>query len=115
MLEGAEGNDTYFGGMGADAFIVDRSSGNDVVLDFNAGPGAFDHVAFLDIRADELVITDTTGGVRIAWDGGQDSIILMNLARADLVQDDFMFNAGPQYVPGISTEGSEFINYEIFA
>lgn len=110
MLEGAEGNDIYIGGTGADAFIVDKTSGNDVVLDFNAGPGAFDHVALLDIRADELIITDTDRGVRIGWDGGEDSILLEGVFKADLVQDDFMFNTGPQFVPGISTAGSEFID-----
>src|SRR3546814_8379455 len=72
MLEGAEGNDIYVGGTGADAFIVDRNSGDDVVLDFTAGPGSFDHVALLDISADELIINDTDAGVLIAWDGGED-------------------------------------------
>lgn len=110
MLEGAEGNDFLTGGTGADAFIVDKTSGKDVVTDFNAGPGAFDHVALLDIRADELVITDTDAGVLIAWDGGEDSILLQGVFKADLVQDDFMFNTGPQFVPGISTAGSEYID-----
>lgn len=109
MLEGAQGNDTYVGGGGADAFVVDRTSGNDVVIDFTAGPGAFDHIAFLDIRAEELIITDTAQGVRIAWDGGEDSILLKGVFKDDLVQDDFMFNLGPQFVPGISSEGSEYI------
>ncbi|HEY9552840.1 calcium-binding protein [Allosphingosinicella sp.] len=109
MLEGAEGNDIYVGGTGADAFIVDRNSGDDVVLDFTAGPGSFDHVALLDISADELIINDTDEGVLIAWDGGEDSILLKGVFKNDLVQDDFMFNSGPQFVPGISTEGSEFI------
>jgi serralysin len=110
MLEGAEGNDLMTGGAGADAFIVDRTSGNDVVLDFTAGPGAFDHIAFLDIRAEELLIADTPGGVRIAWDGGEDSVLLRGVSKDELVQDDFMFNLGPQFVPGISTAGSEYID-----
>lgn len=114
MLEGAEGNDVYVGGAGADAFIVDRRSGHDVVLDFTAGPGSFDHIALLDIRAEELLITDTSEGVRIAWDGGEDSILLRGVFKDDLVQDDFMFNTGPQFVPGISTEGSEYIDPGFF-
>jgi serralysin len=114
MLEGAEGNDRLIGGAGADAFIVDRTSGNDVVLDFTAGPGSFDHVAFLDISADELIIIDTAEGVKIAWDGGEDSILLKGVFKDDLVQDDFMFNTGPQFVPGISTQGSEYIDPGFF-
>lgn len=114
MIEGEGGNDTLIGGLGADAFIVDKTSGNDTVLDFSAGPGSFDHIAFLDIRADELIITDTVRGVRIAWDGGEDSILLQGVFARDLVQDDFMFNLGPQFVAGISTQGSELISPEFF-
>src|SRR3546814_13870375 len=87
MREGAGGNDIYVGGTGADAFIVDRNSGDDVVLDFTAGPGSFDHVALLDISADELIINDTDEGVLIAWDGGEDSILLKGVFKNDLVQD----------------------------
>ncbi len=44
MLEGGSGHDVLVGGQGPDAFIVDPESGNDVILDFTAGPGMSDHL-----------------------------------------------------------------------
>ena len=41
MIEGGMGNDTIRGGTGADAFIVNRMSGHDIVLDFEARGEAF--------------------------------------------------------------------------
>src|SRR3546814_16194827 len=75
MLEGAEGNDIYVGGTGADALIVDHNSGDDVVLDFTAGPESFDHVALLDIRSAELIINDPDDAVLLACDGGADPFL----------------------------------------
>ncbi|USQ74610.1 hypothetical protein NF552_25250 (plasmid) [Roseomonas mucosa] len=68
MLEGGGGDDVLNGGDGADAFIVSPDSGNDVVTGgFDAGPGAFDHIAFRDITPDEVTMADTTGGVLVSW------------------------------------------------
>jgi len=116
MLDSGAGNDTMRGGSGADAFIVSPMSGDDVVLDFEAtGPaqGAFDHVAFRDIDADDLRIADTSKGAVISWDVNHDgraegSILLQNVEVGDLRQSDFMFET-PQFVPGIDTFGSYYI------
>lgn len=117
MLEGGRGNDTLVGGTGADAFIVDPMSGDDVVFDFEAtGPaqGAFDHVALRDIDAEDLRIADTCTGARISWDVNHDgryegSVLLHGVDVSDLRQSDFMFVSEPQFVPGISDAGSDYI------
>jgi hypothetical protein len=44
-LQGGPGNDALIGGTGADAFEISPDSGNDVIRDFTAGPGMFDHLA----------------------------------------------------------------------
>lgn len=98
-LEGGRGNDTLVGGGGPDAFAVDRASGDDVVLDFTAGPGVFDHIVLRDgLRFEDLAFADTAGGVRIAWGGG--SVLLRGVAKADLAQDDLMFTDEPDLPPG---------------
>lgn len=117
MLDSGMGNDTLRGGTGADAFIVSPTSGNDVVLDFEAtgkAQGAFDHVAFNDINADDLAISESCKGTLISWDVNDDgrsegSILLQGVEMADLRQSDFMFGDEPQFVPGIDTYGSYYI------
>lgn len=117
MLDGGMGNDAMRGGAGADAFIVSPTSGDDFVFDFEArgkAQGAFDHVAFNDINADDLRIDGTCKGSLISWDVNHDgrsegSILLQGVAVADLRQSDFMFVDEPQFVPGISTFGSDYI------
>ncbi|MBM6595368.1 calcium-binding protein [Microvirga pudoricolor] len=98
MLEGGPGNDTMVGGQGPDAFAVDPESGNDVIRDFTAGPGMFDHLALRDLTWEDLTITDTAGGALVSWDGG--SVLLEGVARSQLAQDDFMFAMEPDLPPG---------------
>jgi len=117
MLDGGEGDDTLIGGPGADAFMVNPTSGNDIVLDFKAtgeAQGAFDHIAFMDIAATQLQISDVMEGVLISWDTDADgqangSIRLDGVMKSDLRQSDFMFTDRPQFVDGISSVGSEYI------
>ena len=125
MLEGGMGSDTLDGGDGADAFIVAPDSGNDVVVGgFDAGPGAFDHIAFRDILPDEVTVTDTAGngnnGVLVSWNTDTDSetdgsIFLAGLAKSQMAQDDFMFNADDGLRgrfandPEITASGSQYI------
>jgi serralysin len=117
MIEGGKGNDTITGGAGADAFIVRPDSGNDVVLDFEAtgaAQGAFDHIAFMDILPEQVKVTDTADGALVSWDTNGDgtaegSVLLKGVPMANLRQSDFMFNARPGFVTGISTVGSYYI------
>lgn len=119
MLDGGRGNDIYDGGDGADAFIVAHGSGDDIVVGgFDPGPGAFDHIAFTDILPNEVSVRDSASthgdahtGTLVSW--GDGSIFLEGIAKSQLAQDDFMFNAveGGAFVPDpqISTEGSKLI------
>ena len=117
MLHGGMGDDTLVGGTGADAFIVDPDSGHDVVLDFEAtgeAQGAFDHIALVDILPGQVSVTDTPDGALVSWDTDGDamangSVLLQGVAKADLRQNDFMFNTEPGFVGGISTVGSWYI------
>ncbi|MBY0398647.1 MAG: calcium-binding protein, partial [Thermoleophilia bacterium] len=97
-VEGGEGNDTLVGGQGPDAFVVSPTSGDDVIRDFTAGPGMFDHIALMDLRWEDLTIEDTSAGVKVSWDGG--SVLLEGVDKADLAQDDFMFANSPDLPPG---------------
>lgn len=97
-LDGGAGNDTLVGGLGADAFAVRPGSGDDVIKDFTAGPGMFDHLALHDLRWEDLSFEDTTAGVTVRWEGG--SVLLEGVRQADLAQDDFMFAESPDLPPG---------------
>ncbi len=97
-LDGGEGDDILVGGQGPDAFAVSRDSGNDVIRDFTAGPGMFDHLALRDLQWEDLSFTDTARGVRVEWNGG--SVLLEGVGKAELAQDDFMFADRPDLPPG---------------
>ncbi|MDN3562865.1 calcium-binding protein [Paeniroseomonas aquatica] len=97
-IEGGSGNDVLVGGRGADAFVVDRNSGRDVILDFQAGPGMFDHLAMRGISPEELRFQDTPVGVRISWNGGEASVLLSGVFKAALAGDDFMFTDDRQAI-----------------
>lgn len=90
-LEGGKGDDILVGGIGADAFVVDPDSGHDVIKDFNAGPGVFDHIALHDILPQDLRSQNTQDGVLISWADGANSVLLAGVFKQDLAQDDFMF------------------------
>jgi serralysin len=96
-LNGGMGDDVLIGGQGADAFVIAPDSGNDVIRDFTAGPGMFDHLAIQDLSWDDLSFEDTGAGVKVSWEGG--SVTLNGVMKADLAQDDFMFGDAPELPP----------------
>lgn len=96
-LNGGAGDDILVGGRGADAFMIGPDSGHDVIRDFTAGPGMFDHLAIKGLRWSDLSFADTAAGVKISWNGG--SVLLNGVAKADLSQDDFMFADVPELPP----------------
>lgn len=118
MLDAGRGNDVLHGGDGADAFIVGPDTGNDTVRGgFDAGPGAFDHIAFRDIRPEDVVVKNVSGGVLVRWstNEGDGSVLLEGLTKSQLAQDDFMWNADDarkgDFIddPAITQNGSELI------
>ncbi|GGB37909.1 calcium-binding protein [Sphingomonas floccifaciens] len=90
-VEGGKGDDILFGGRGADAFVVDRDSGNDIIYDFTPGPGMFDHLALRDIAPEELRFEETALGTRVSWNDGKSSVLLVGVEKSELAQNDFMF------------------------
>jgi serralysin len=99
-LEGGRGDDRLTGGLGADAFVIAPDSGNDVITDFVAGPGIFDHLAIRDLRPEDLQFENTDEGVLISWDvaAGAGSVLLQGVDKSELAQDDFMFTADRQLI-----------------
>lgn len=102
MIDGGMDDDVMTGGAGADAFMVNPNSGHDIVEDFDAGPGAFDHLALMDLRAEDLTLDEVEDGVRVSWNDGKGSILLRDVALDDLAQDDFMFVEAPDFVSGLT-------------
>lgn len=100
MLDAGMGDDTLHGGDGADAFVVMPDSGNDTIIGgFDAGPGAFDHIAFVDIAPEDVTLQEAFGGVLVSW--GTGSILIQGVQVSQMSQDDFMFS---------SVEGGAFVN-----
>ena len=99
-VDGGMGDDTLVGGGGPDAFMIGRTSGHDVIKDFTAGPGMFDHLAVMDgLQWTDLAFADTADGAQVSWDGG--SVLLEGVSKADLTQDDFMFGDAADLPPGL--------------
>lgn len=90
-IEGGKGDDILIGGTGADAFVVDRDSGNDVIYDFVPGPGMFDHLALRNIAPEELRFEETALGTKVSWNDGKSSVLLVGIEKGELAQNDFMF------------------------
>lgn len=116
MIEGGTGDDRLDGGDGADAFIVRPDSGNDIVLGgFDAGPGAFDHIAFEGILPEQVTVENQEGGVLVSWrtEAGDGSVLIEGLSLEQMSQDDFMFSSveGGGFIdnPLISSSGTELL------
>ena len=93
-LYGGTGNDTLSGGAGNDIFVFKKNEGNDRITDFDAGPGKGDVIHLDDalLKNFSAVLehaTDTSKGVLI--DYGKGSILLSNVEKFDLHQNDFYF------------------------
>jgi serralysin len=95
-LEGGPGNDILVGGLGPDAFGVDLTSGDDVIRDFTAGPGMFDHLA-RDLTWEDLSFENMAAGGKIIWDGG--SVLIEGVQQSELAQYGFMFAEEPDLPP----------------
>lgn len=96
-LDGGAGADVLTGGAGADRFVFEEASGGDVIVDFEAGPGAGDvldfialaHItSFADVQA--RLSSDSTGAAVIDLGEGS-SLTLRGVPAARLHEDDFLF------------------------
>jgi Ca2+-binding RTX toxin-like protein len=100
-LNGGAGNDYMFGDRpdgtgvrGADTFVFENGTGNDLILDFEAGVGVKDVIdisdfGFASFSAVMAAATDTGTGVYIALDA-DDAIFVSGLTKAQFAADDFL-------------------------
>lgn len=93
-LTGGSGDDVLTGNSGADSFIFSDGSGSDTITDFEAGDDGRDIIDVTDFGFADFAdlmsnISDTSDGAAVKLDGNDD-VILENVARADLVEDDFL-------------------------
>jgi Ca2+-binding RTX toxin-like protein len=92
-LDGGEGNDTLCGGTSADVFEFTVSSGDDVILDFQARGRGQDHIdlsGYVDVSSfADLDISRVGKSVLVEF--GDDSVLLRGVALKDIDAHDFQF------------------------
>lgn len=92
-LAGEDGDDDFTGGDGNDRFLA--GAGTDVIHDFRAGAGVVDQLdltpfTFTNLADIQAITTDTAGGAVIQI-SATDTIQLVGVTEASLVEDDFIF------------------------
>jgi Ca2+-binding RTX toxin-like protein len=100
-LNGGAGDDQLWGGPNDDVFVFNVGSGNDVINDFNQGNSAVGSMAtehdvidvqaynFADWNTLQAAISDVSGNAVIQL-SDNDSITLVGVQKADLLQTDFI-------------------------
>ncbi|MFC7688861.1 Ig-like domain-containing protein [Paeniroseomonas aquatica] len=95
VLEGGAGNDRLTGGSGADTFLMRAGSGHDIVTDFAAGGFFHDALRLLGygLTSFDAVMARTvqSGTSTVITLDAADSVTLLNLSKASLVANDFLF------------------------
>ena len=94
-IDGGEGDDILTGGRDDDLFIFDRGDGFDVITDFDPGDDLIQLNGFSIADFDGLMdaAVDDGGDVVITLDEASgDELRLVGVNKADLDDDDFMFN-----------------------
>jgi hypothetical protein len=107
---GSGGNDLFDGGADDDTFVFRPGGGTDRIAGFQAGAGTEDKIdlkGFSGIHdlAAVLALATQVGADTVLNFGGGNSITLLNVTRADLNVDDFLFR-GPE-VSSVVTSGIE--------
>ncbi|GGE25549.1 hypothetical protein GCM10011345_34380 [Gemmobacter megaterium] len=95
-LIGGAGNDLLNGGPGADTFVFAPGFGQDTVVGFNAGLAGDQDVLAISSSlfgnfAAVMAATANVGAHAVITVNASTSITLLNVQRADLVADDFLF------------------------
>ena len=95
VIEGGAGNDRLTGGSGADTFLMRAGSGHDIVTDFAAGGLIHDALRLLGygLTSFDAVMARTvqSGTSTVITLDAADSVTLLNLSKASLVANDFLF------------------------
>jgi Ca2+-binding RTX toxin-like protein len=87
-LYGEGGDDTLWGGTNTDTFVFAIGGGNDTVEDFQDNYDVLKFTGGLTFL--DLTITDDVGGALISY-GASDSVLVMNMAAANLTETDMAF------------------------
>lgn len=91
------GDDTLYGKSGNDTFVFFAGYDNDTIGDFTGGAGAGDVIRLIglgsafDTFAEVMNAATQVGANTVINFGGGDSITLLNVTKASLVADDFIF------------------------
>ncbi|SCW90777.1 Hemolysin-type calcium-binding repeat-containing protein, partial [Rhizobium mongolense subsp. loessense] len=96
-LDGGSGNDMLTGGQGSDTFVFAANFGKDTISDFQVGAASDDIIdlksnVFADFASVLAAATQVGTDTLITYDANN-SILLKNVALANLHQDDFRFTA----------------------
>ena len=87
FIVGGKGDDTLTGGAGADTFVISRNNGDDVISDFQAGPGGdalrLQNLGFADFWAVRAASVQVGADVRISLSDGA-TLLLRNVSLGDL-------------------------------
>lgn len=76
LLAGEAGNDIMTGGQGNDVFLLNDSSGNDIITDFTPGADTIELFA-VDVAFKDLTSEHTDDGLLISW--GENSVLLQGI------------------------------------
>lgn len=95
VLNGGSGDDTLKGGNGRDEFIFANGHGDDIIQDFNAR-GNNDQINLQSLSGfnninNVMNAASASGGDVLIQTGNNSSILLENVAMADLDASDFLF------------------------
>ncbi|NSY46597.1 hypothetical protein [Agrobacterium tumefaciens] len=92
VLNGSDGNDVLNGGAGSDTFIFNLGFGHDTIQDFTKGKDIIEFEYGLFANWQDLVAKTSQVGAdtKISYDA-ENSILIQNVAWAQLGADDFRF------------------------
>ncbi len=91
VINGGAGNDALFGEGGADRFVFGRSTGGDVIGDFQDGSDRIDLTAFgFTSFAQVQALIGQNGGTSFIALAGGDLIVINGVAMASLGAADFI-------------------------
>jgi VCBS repeat-containing protein len=94
-LNGGRGSDTLFGGAGPDTFVFDRTSGDDVIGDFDVKNDVMKFTGVYTSYTQAMAnASQTSAGVVFTYTGDDDlahTITLSGMLKSQLKADDFIF------------------------
>jgi Ca2+-binding RTX toxin-like protein len=88
LLGGGDADDLW-GGSGEDVFKFALGDGVDTINDFTDGSDVIEFTG--GIMFEDLTIVDDVGGARVTY-GAAESVLVKDLAAADLTESDFVFS-----------------------